>query len=131
MAKARDNFLERGFRLKLREYLVRNNISFRYRKNDRGLIGTPDIYFPKLKLVIFIHGCFWHGHGCKYEYSKDTHKGKNWEKRQQNQRERDQDICRELTTLNYEVQIIWECDINKDPNKKVRDLINVINILSG
>ena len=40
---------------------------FRYRKNDRRLPGTPDIVLPKYRTVIFVNGCFWHGHtGCKY-----------------------------------------------------------------
>lgn len=49
----------------VRKYLFSRG--FRYRKNDRKLPGTPDIVLPKYKTVVFINGCFWHGHqGCKY-----------------------------------------------------------------
>lgn len=49
----------------VRKYLFSQG--FRYRKNDRKLPGTPDLVLPKYRTVIFINGCFWHGHeGCKY-----------------------------------------------------------------
>ena len=49
----------------VRKYLFTHG--FRYRKNDKRLPGSPDIVFPKYKTVIFVNGCFWHGHtGCKY-----------------------------------------------------------------
>lgn len=51
--------------VKLRKELWRRG--FRYRKNDKRLPGSPDIVLPKHRTIIFIHGCFWHGHkGCKY-----------------------------------------------------------------
>lgn len=49
----------------VREFLFANGL--RYRKNDRRLPGTPDIVLPKYKTVVFVNGCFWHGHeGCRY-----------------------------------------------------------------
>ena len=55
----------------VRKYLFFHG--FRYRKNDKRLPGTPDIVLPKYKTVIFVNGCFWHGHkGCKYLCGRKT-----------------------------------------------------------
>lgn len=53
---------ETGLEVSVRKFLFSQG--FRYRKNDKRYAGKPDIVLPKYKTVVFIHGCFWHGHSC-------------------------------------------------------------------
>ena len=53
---------ETGLEVLVRKFLFSQG--FRYRKNDKRYAGKPDIVMPKYKTVVFIHGCFWHGHSC-------------------------------------------------------------------
>ena len=65
---------------------------YRYRKNDRRLPGCPDIYLPKYRTVIFVHGCFWHRHeGCKYAYMPKS-RIDFWGKKFQRNVERDREV---------------------------------------
>ena len=127
MAKSRENKLERKFRKKLYQALIESGISHRYRKNHRKIPGTPDIFFPKLNYAIFIHGCFWHGHGCKYNFEKSD---KEWENRQENQRYRDEYVYEKLNLIGIEMDIVWECEINNNINQEVERIIAIVKFLS-
>jgi DNA mismatch endonuclease (patch repair protein) len=70
----------------VRKYLFANG--FRYRKNDKRFPGKPDIVLPKYKTIIFIHGCFWHGHNCKRGKLPETRKS-FWKKKISQNIERD------------------------------------------
>lgn len=84
---------------------------FRFRKNLKSLPGKPDIVLPKLKTVIFIHGCFWHGHkNCKAATLPKTQK-KYWNTKISSNIKRDKRYIRELKKLRWKVIIIWECRI--------------------
>lgn len=86
---------------------------FRYRKNDKRLPGSPDIVLPKHRTVIFIHGCFWHGHkGCKYYTIPKTNREFWVEKVERNQK-RDEDVWRQLEAKSWSVIIVWECELKK------------------
>ena len=86
---------------------------FRYRKNDKRLPGKPDIVLPKYKTVIFVHVCFWHRHpGC----SRATTPGSNtdfWQKKFCRNVERDKEHVHELERLEWNVIVIWECELKK------------------
>ena len=98
--------------VKLRKELWRKG--FRYRKNDKRLPGSPDIVLPKHRTVIFIHGCFWHGHnGCKYYAIPKTNTDFWIEKVSRNQR-RDEDVWRQLEAKGWYVIIVWECELKKN-----------------
>lgn len=87
---------------------------FRYRKNDKRLPGSPDIVLPKHRTVIFIHGCFWHGHkGCKYYTIPKTNTDFWIEKVSHNQK-RDEDVWRQLEAKGWSVIIVWECELKKE-----------------
>lgn len=95
------------------EMVVRSllfRLGYRYRIHQRGLPGTPDIAFPRRKKALFIHGCYWHGHGCKK--GKLPKSGTDYwlEKIQQN-RNRDARKEAELKDLGWEVLTIWQCDL--------------------
>lgn len=97
--------------LKLRHALWR--LGFRYRMNDRKLPGKPDIVLPKYRTVIFVHGCFWHGHkGCKF-YTVPKTNTDFWTAKIARNQERDQEVWRKLEAKGWNVIIVWECELKK------------------
>lgn len=112
------------------EILVRKYLfskGFRYRKNDKTLPGKPDIVLPKYKTVIFVHGCFWHGHSCK----KGTLPQKNhafWKEKISANTIRDHKNIHELQNRGWNVIIIWQCQlINKETvHKRLKEVVNEI-----
>lgn len=99
------------------EELVRRYLfskGFRYRKNDKRLPGTPDIVLPKYKTVIFVNGCFWHGHeGCRYFVWPKSNR-EFWENKIKTNIERDSKIINQLQDLEWKVIVIWECQLKKN-----------------
>ena len=97
--------------LKLRQALWR--LGFRYRVNDKRLPGKPDIVLPKYRTVIFIHGCFWHGHrDCKF-YTVPKTNTEFWTAKVARNQERDQEVWRQLEAKGWSVIIVWECQLKK------------------
>lgn len=100
-----------GPELKLRHGLWHQG--FRYRKNDKRLPGTPDIVLPKYRTVVFVHGCFWHGHkGCK-KYTIPKSNTDFWVKKVERNQQRDQEVWRKLEAKGWSVVIVWECELEK------------------
>lgn len=99
------------------EELVRKFLfsqGFRYRKNDARLPGTPDIVLPKYKTVIFVNGCFWHGHSnCKYFVVPKTNT-EFWLNKIETNRQRDARKIFELQSLGWRVIVLWECQLKKN-----------------
>ena len=98
----------------VRKYLFSQG--FRYRKNVRGLPGTPDIVLAKYKTVIFVNGCFWHKHDCPRFVWPSSHQ-EYWEPKIQHNVERDKKNIEALNNLGWTVITIWECELKK----KVRE----------
>ena len=97
--------------LKLRQNLWR--LGFRYRVNDKRLPGKPDIVLPKYRTVIFVHGCFWHGHkGCPTSHIPETNTD-FWTAKISRNQERDQEVWRQLEAKGWSVIIVWECQLKK------------------
>lgn len=97
--------------LKLRRALWRRG--FRYKVNDKFLPGRPDIVLPKYRTVIFVHGCFWHGHkDCKY-YTVPKTNTEFWRAKVARNQERDQEVWRKLEAKGWCVIIVWECQLKK------------------
>jgi DNA mismatch endonuclease (patch repair protein) len=103
------------------EMLVRRFLfahGFRYRLHDKKLPGKPDIVLPKYKTVIFVNGCFWHGHeGCKYFVLPKTRE-EWWREKITGTMERDRILKNELTALGWKVVLIWECQL-KSQSKNI------------
>jgi len=91
---------------------------FRYRINDPRYPGSPDIVLPKYRTVIFVHGCFWHGHeGCKlFRYPKTNFEF--WYEKVQRNRERDDQKIKFLKQQGWNVIVIWECQIKNLSNRE-------------
>ena len=88
-------------------------IGFRYRVNDKKLPGRPDIVLPKYRTVVFVHGCFWHGHkGCKV-YSVPKTNTEFWVAKVARNQERDQEVWRKLEAKGWIVVVVWECQLKK------------------
>lgn len=109
------------------EILIRKSLfskGFRYRKNVQKMPGQPDIVLSKYKTVIFIHGCFWHGHKkCKAAKLPETRK-EFWEEKIKSNIARDKRTTNELKQLGWHVITIWQCDIsNKEKQTKRLELL--------
>lgn len=86
---------------------------FRFRLHVKNLPGKPDIVLPKYKTVVFIHGCFWHGHkGCKYFVIPKT-RTDWWMKKIETNRENDYKNRRHLSQEGWKVITIFECSLQK------------------
>ncbi len=95
--------------LLVRKYLFSKG--FRYRVNVKNLSGKPDIVLPKYKTVIFIHGCFWHGHeGCRYFVIPKT-RTEWWTEKIRKNKERDQTKHLALRQTGWNVMTVWECQL--------------------
>ncbi len=93
----------------VRQYLHREG--FRYRLHDRSLPGTPDIVFRRHKVVIFVHGCFWHRHaGCRLAANPASN-AEFWIEKLSKNVERDLRNVQELLHAGWRVVVIWECGI--------------------
>lgn len=86
---------------------------FRYLLNDKRLPGRPDIVLPKYRTVVFVHGCFWHGHkDCKF-YTVPKTNTEFWVAKVARNQERDQEVWRKLEAKGWSVIIVWECQLKK------------------
>ncbi len=95
--------------LLIRKYLFANG--FRYRLHDKKLPGKPDIVLPKYQTVVFINGCFWHGHeNCQYFKLPKT-RTKWWKDKIENNIKNDKLKHDKLSSMGYNIIIVWECKI--------------------
>lgn len=98
------------------EIMLRKSLfaqGFRYRINYKKLPGKPDIVLPKYKTVIFVNGCFWHGHeNCKIAHIPKSNIA-FWKKKISKNKERDLENNIKITQLGWKVITIWECEISK------------------
>lgn len=93
----------------VRKYLFSKG--FRYRKNVRRLPGTPDLVLPKYRTVIFVNGCFWHGHeGCKY-FVWPKSNAEFWRQKIETNISRDRQKEAQLKDMGWNVIIVWECEL--------------------
>ncbi len=87
-----------------------HRLGFRYVIGDQRLPGTPDLVFPKYKAVVFVHGCFWHGHDCRQGRapSSNVH---YWAPKISANRARDARKEQALRDFGWRVVTVWECEI--------------------
>lgn len=99
------------------EILVRKYLfskGFRFRKNAKDLPGKPDIVLPKYKTIIFINGCFWHGHeNCKKAILPATNT-KFWREKISGNIIRDKGNIQKLREMGYKVITVWQCELTAD-----------------
>lgn len=91
-------------------------LGYRYRLNVKDLPGKPDIVFPKHRTVIFVHGCFWHGHNCKRGARTPKSNTEYWREKIARNKRRDKDNAAALKKLGWRVITVWECELKSlDP----------------
>ena len=100
----------------VRKYLFSRGL--RYRKNVRTLPGKPDIVLRKYKTVVFVNGCFWHGHSnCKYFVMPKSNVD-FWQEKISRTIMRDNEAYEKLAYLGWNVLTIWECQLKKNYREK-------------
>ena len=95
------------------ELLIRkglHRLGFRYRLHVKDLTGKPDLVLPKYKAVIFVHGCFWHGHDCHLFKWPSTRPG-FWKEKIAKNRQRDAKTIETLQKSDWRILCIWECSL--------------------
>ena len=93
---------------------------FRFRLHKTRLPGKPDIVLAKHKTVIFVHGCFWHRHpGCSDATTPKTRTA-FWKKKFEQNIERDQRTAATLKNLDWNVIVVWECELNNNERLLIR-----------
>lgn len=100
-------------------------LGYRYRLHDGRLPGSPDLVFSGRKIVVFVHGCFWHRHGnCKYSYTPKSNI-EFWAKKFDSNVRRDKRVQKELDALGWKVAVIWECETTEpdDLAEKLKDIL--------
>lgn len=95
------------------EMIVRkllHSLGYRYRLHRKDLPGSPDVVFGKRKKAIFVHGCFWHGHDCKYGRKPQSNVD-YWGPKIQNNQTRDAEALARLDALGWKTLVIWQCEL--------------------
>ena len=104
------------------EKLVRSllhRLGYRFRLHRKDLPGTPDIVFPSRRLVLFVHGCFWHGHGCRIGQLPKS-RLEYWRPKIAANRDRDQRQEAALSAAGWRVAVVWQCELVDQANLAVR-----------
>ena len=113
------------------ELLVRSMLhrrGYRFRIHMKGLPGRPDIVLPKYHTVIFVHGCFWHGHeGCR-DFALPKTRTEWWLQKINGNKEKDSENISRLDKLGWRVIVIWECELTPSERentiKSITDALN-------
>lgn len=89
---------------------IAHGLGYRYRLHRKDLPGKPDIVFPSRKKMIFVHGCFWHGHNCRRGCRIPKANAEYWIGKIRRNVERDALNQAKLASLGWDVLVIWECE---------------------
>lgn len=98
------------------EMIVRrmlHKLGYRYRLHRKDLPGKPDIVFPGRKAIIFVHGCFWHGHDCKRGARMPKTNTKYWTEKIRRNVERGIQAIDDLEADGWRVLVVWECELRE------------------
>ena len=99
-----------------------HGLGYRYALHRSGLPGRPDLAFPCRKKVIFVHGCFWHGHYCRAGRNRPASNRDYWLPKLDRNKSRDRAHRRNLRAMGWKVLAVWECQLNRP--ERVRDRIS-------
>lgn len=110
------------------ELVVRSlvhSMGFRFRLHRKDLPGNPDVVFSRLRKVIFVHGCFWHGHDCARGARVPKTNRDYWDQKIGGNRRRDRRSLAELKALGWQAKVFWECQL-KDQQRLRKWLRNFL-----
>jgi DNA mismatch endonuclease, patch repair protein len=111
------------------EMMIRRGLharGFRFRLHDRKLPGRPDLIFPKYRAVLFVHGCFWHGHDCHLFKWPGTRE-EFWRGKIGANVARDKASIPALHKAGFRVGIIWECALKGRQRRSLEDDLDVVS----
>ena len=93
---------------------------YRYRLHEKSLPGKPDLVFPRRNKLIFVHGCFWHGHSCRSGLNRPTSNKSYWLPKLDRNKSRDKKNRAKLRRLGWKVLAIWECQVRDEARLTTR-----------
>lgn len=99
---------------------------FRYRLHVKSLPGSPDLVLPKHRVAVFVHGCFWHGHGC-YLFKVPATRTDFWMGKIQGNRERDFRDQSRLLSDGWRILTIWECSLKGRHKRPLDEIIETVS----
>jgi DNA mismatch endonuclease (patch repair protein) len=108
------------------EMLIRRGLharGLRYKLHDKSLPGRPDLVFPRHNVVAFIHGCFWHVHGCALS-KQPTSNRDFWSRKLEGNVLRDQKVMDRLKSEGWRLLVIWECALRGTRRKKLQTILD-------
>jgi DNA mismatch endonuclease (patch repair protein) len=108
------------------ELLIRKALhkqGFRYRLHGKKLAGKPDLVFPKYKAVLFIHGCFWHGHDC-HLFKWPSTRVNFWKEKITRNHQVDENAQDKLFSEGWRVGVIWECSLRGRTKRSFDYIVN-------
>jgi len=114
------------------EMMIRKELfgnGFRYRLHNGKLPGKPDLVFRKYMAVVFIHGCFWHKHNCRY-FVWPKSNTEFWRKKIIGNKRNDQMTIKELQSMGYRICIFWEC-VTRDRRLFPKAIKKMVKWLTG
>ena len=95
------------------EKLVRSllhRLGYRYRVHRRDLPGKPDLAFASQRKVIFVHGCFWHMHNCRWGRVTPATNAEFWQAKRKGNCDRDEKALKALKEAGWQTHVVWECE---------------------
>jgi DNA mismatch endonuclease (patch repair protein) len=111
------------------EMIIRRGLharGFRFRLHDRRLPGKPDLVFPKYRAVIFVHGCFWHGHNChlfKWPKTREAF----WREKIEGNKSRDRQHLSSLKVAGWHALAIWECQLKSASKRDIERVLDAVS----
>jgi DNA mismatch endonuclease (patch repair protein) len=105
-----------------------HGLGFRYRLHGKALPGKPDLVFARAQAVLFVHGCFWHMHRCKYGKPAPATNASFWAEKRRSNVERDKRNRAALRAAGWRVFEVWECH-TRDGEKLLAKLEPLIELL--
>lgn len=112
-----------GPEIRLREAL--HKLGLKYRLNCRDFPGSPDMVLPKYKAIIFVHGCFWHAHACKFTSTPSSRK-KFWTEKFKTNHIRDKQKINLLMADNWRVLVLWECAFKRKNEYEFGEVLSMV-----
>lgn len=98
---------------------------WRYRLHDKRLPGKPDLVFPRLKAVVFVDGCFWHGHDC-HLFRMPSSRVDFWTDKIDRNRQRDSEVRHRLDYLGWRHLTVWECALKGRTRLPITEVIDKV-----
>lgn len=111
--------------MEMRVRKLAHSLGYRFRLHRKNLAGTPDLVFASRRKVIFVHGCFWHGHDCTRGARQPKANADYWREKIRRNRERDHSAVAALAEQGWQSLVLWECE-TRERDKLTERLISFL-----